>query len=62
MSNIECNNEIKLLTENEVSIIIKKSTAWLRRSRWLGDGIPYRKLGGSVRYNESDVLKWIENK
>ena len=53
-------NAIKLLTENEVSLLIKKSTAWLRLSRRLGDGIPYRKLGHSVRYAESDVLKWIE--
>ena len=54
--------QIKLLTEHEVAILIRKSVHWLRRKRWEGgqDSIPYRKLGSSVRYAESDVLSWIE--
>ena len=52
---------IKLLNEYEVSMLIRKSVHWLRRKRWEGgsNSIPYRKLGGSVRYAESDVLNWI---
>lgn len=57
---IEPQKPITLLTEHEVSALIRKSVHWLRRSRWSGDGIPYRKLGHSVRYAESDVLNWIE--
>jgi len=50
---------IKLLTENEVAPLIRKSVHWLRWKRWEGgiDSIPYRKLGASVRYAESDVLR-----
>lgn len=53
---------IKLLTEYEVSVLIRKSVYWLRRKRWEGgaDSIPYRKLGSSVRYSEMDVLNWIQ--
>ena len=52
---------IKLLNEYEVSTLIRKSVHWLRRKRWEGgaNSIPYRKLGGSVRYAESDVITWI---
>lgn len=55
-------NIIKLLTEQEVAALIRKSVHWLRRKRWEGgtESIPYRKLGSAVRYAESDVLKWIE--
>lgn len=53
---------LKLLNEHEVALIIRKSVYWLRRKRCKGDpdSIPYRKLGHSVRYVESDVLHWIE--
>jgi excisionase family DNA binding protein len=27
---------------------------------WRKAGLPYYKLGGSVRFNESEVLAWIE--
>jgi predicted DNA-binding transcriptional regulator AlpA len=55
-------NIIKLLTEQEVAALIRKSVHWLRRKRWEGgaESIPYRKLGSAVRYAESDVLNWIE--
>jgi predicted DNA-binding transcriptional regulator AlpA len=53
---------IKLLTEQEVAELIRKSIYWLRRKRSEGGNgsIPYRKLGASVRYAESDVLHYIE--
>lgn len=51
---------IRLLQQKEVSEIIGLSEAWLERKRWEGGGIPYRKLGRSVRYAENDVIEWIE--
>lgn len=53
---------LKLLTEHEVVTLIRKSVHWLRRKRWEGgeDSIPYRKLGASVRYDEADVLSYIQ--
>lgn len=49
----------KLLTSTEVAAMIGKSTAWLARKRWEGDGIPYRKIGRHVRYQLSVVLAWL---
>jgi predicted DNA-binding transcriptional regulator AlpA len=57
-SNINTNS--KLLNQKQVAEIIGFSEAWLERKRWEGNGIPYRKLGRSVRYDERDVADWIE--
>lgn len=53
--------KIKFLNEKEVSALISKSVAWLQRARWEGGGIPYRKIGRSVRYLENEVLEWLEH-
>lgn len=55
-------SSIKLLTEQEVAVLVRKSVHWLRRKRWEGgpDSIPYRKIGASVRYSEADVLCFIQ--
>ena len=50
----------RLINQKEVSVIIRKSEAWLERQRWLGEGIPYRKIGRSVRYQEDDILSFLE--
>ena len=51
------NNEEECVTEYEVSEMTKLSLATLRNNRWLGVGIPYIKIGRSVRYMKSDVLE-----
>jgi len=50
----------RLLNQKEVASIIRKSEAWLERKRWLGEGIPYLKIGRSVRYQEDDILSFLE--
>ena len=50
----------QLLNQKEVASIIRKSEAWLERQRWLQEGIPYRKVGRNVLYDESDVLAYLE--
>jgi hypothetical protein len=50
----------RLLNQKEVASIIRKSEAWLERQRWLGEGIPYLKIGRSVRYQEDDILSFLE--
>jgi predicted DNA-binding transcriptional regulator AlpA len=54
------NTNTKLINQKQVAEIIGLSEAWLERKRWEGGGIPYRKLGRAVRYDERDVLDWIE--
>ena len=50
----------RVLNQKEVASIIRKSEAWLERQRWLGEGIPYLKIGRSVRYQEDDILSFLE--
>ena len=50
----------KLLNQKEVALIIRKSEAWLERQRWLQEGIPYRKVGRNVLYDEDDVLVFLD--
>ena len=54
------NNEEECVTEYEVSEMTKLSLATLRNNRWLGVGIPYIKIGRSVRYMKSDVMAELE--
>lgn len=53
--------EDKLLTTREVAEVIGKSEAWLIRKRWEGGGIPYRKIGRHVRYQQSVVFEWLNS-
>jgi predicted DNA-binding transcriptional regulator AlpA len=59
MSNVFAQSPIRLLKQKEVAALVSKSEAWLERMRWLGGGIPYKKIGRSVRYDEREVLRWI---
>jgi predicted DNA-binding transcriptional regulator AlpA len=50
----------RLLTEKEVAARQGRSVKTLQNQRLTGEGIPYLKLGRSVRYRLSDVLAWEE--
>ena len=50
----------RLLTSKDVCKWLKVSESHLANQRWLGTGINFCKIGGSVRYREIDVLKYIE--
>ena len=51
---------VQLLNEVEVSKTIKRSVQTLRNERFRGTGLPYCKIGRSVRYRLCDVEKFIE--
>jgi len=51
----------KLLNQKEVSEWTGMSLAWFEISRFKGTGIPYVKIGRSVRYKTSDVQLWINS-
>jgi len=57
---IVMNDDIKYLTTREVEALtgIKKQTLVNNRSK--KKGIPYSKVGKSIRYNINDVLKYME--
>ena len=52
--------EQKYLTEIELSQLSGISLSQLRNNRYKGLGIPYSKLGKSVRYSLQDVVEYIE--
>jgi hypothetical protein len=52
----------KYFTEVEVSEITRISLSTLRNDRFKRTGIPYVKIGRSVRYNLSDGIDYMESR
>jgi predicted DNA-binding transcriptional regulator AlpA len=50
----------RLLTVRETAGLLRVSTSWLAKSRMHGDGPPFVKLGGSIRYLESTLVRWMQ--
>jgi hypothetical protein len=46
----------------QTAAFLNCSEALLERRRWDGTGIPFLKLGRSVRYRKSAVLAYLEGK
>ncbi len=55
-------NGVQYLKDKEVSRITGRSLPTLRNDRCKGQGIPYVKLGRSVRYRLDDVLDFMETR
>lgn len=51
----------KLLTQHQVVQITGMSPAWFEMARFKGTGIPYVKIGRSVRYRQQDIEKFIND-
>lgn len=54
--------ENRYLNEKQVSEMIGRALPTLRNDRFLGKGIPYVKVGRSVRYNFHDVVDFMESR
>ena len=52
---------MELLKPNDVSKILKISLAVLAKMRQDGEGPPYSKIGGSVRYDKEQLIKWVKS-
>jgi predicted DNA-binding transcriptional regulator AlpA len=55
-------NQLRYLTETQVSEITGFALSTLRNHRFLGRGIRYSKCGRSVRYALSDVIDYMNSK
>ena len=55
-------SEIRYLKERQVAEITGRALSTLRNERFRGCGIPYIKAGKSVRYNLSDVIRYMEER
>lgn len=53
-------NSTCYITEKEVARITSRALQTLRNDRHRGRGIPYSKIGASVRYSVHDVLEFME--
>jgi len=50
----------KLLTETEASKLLNVSLSKLRRDRSLGIGLPFTRIGRTVRYSEDDITDYLK--
>ncbi len=53
------NPTIELLTASEVAEFLKISKAGVRRLQY-GRHVPFYKVGGSVRFDKSDLMSYLE--
>jgi predicted DNA-binding transcriptional regulator AlpA len=49
-----------LLTPKQAARFLNLSVSWLAKRRLAGDGPPYIKLGGAVRYAEASLQQWMK--
>lgn len=50
------------INEKIVAEMTGLSCQTLRNQRYKGEGLPYSKIGVSVRYEVSDIIKYMENR
>jgi len=53
-------SEERLFSQKIVALVRDCSESLLERDRWLGRGIPYRKIGRRCLYCKADVVRWLE--
>lgn len=51
-----------LIDEKQMAMTIGKSVQTLRNDRHLNRGLPYIKLGRSVRYSMEDIERFIDDR
>ena len=52
--------QIKYLNEKQVSEMTGRALSTLRNERFLGKGMPYIKIGKSIRYKLGDIITFME--
>lgn len=55
-------SERKWINEKEVEEMTGRKLPTLRNDRFLGRGLPYTKMGKSVRYAIEDVIQFMESR
>lgn len=50
-----------LLHEDDAAKLLAVSAAWLQRKRWEGAGPAFIRHGRAVRYEPSEIEKWIRS-
>ena len=52
----------RLLTPREAADFLRVSESWLAKARMRGDGPPFVKIGRSIRYRQSDLVRWMRSR
>lgn len=52
-------NHMGLLTAKQAARYLSISTKWLANQRWQGTGPRFLKVGGAVRYRQSDLDSYL---
>lgn len=56
----QASSSAQWLTEKDVARITNLSVSTIQKHRFYCKGIPYSKIGKSVRYAEADVITFME--
>ncbi len=54
--------KVQYLTEKQVAEMTGRALQTLRNERFLGRGMPYVKVGRSIRYSLEDVVEFMESR
>jgi hypothetical protein len=49
------------MTPKQAALYLNFSVSWLAKRRLAGDGPPYVKRGGAVRYAEASLQHWMKS-
>ena len=52
----------ELVSEKIAARMFGLSVSWFQKRRVYGDGPPYYKVGGSVRYDVSELQQWMRHR
>lgn len=52
--------ESTLFDQKTLAAVLGCSTQLLERNRWAGQGVPYIKIGRTVRYRKQDILSFLQ--
>jgi hypothetical protein len=55
-------NTLQLIDEKELSRITRRALSTIRNDRHLGRGMPYIRIGRSIRYNLNDVQNYLKSR
>jgi hypothetical protein len=50
-----------LFKQETYCAVLACSPGKAERDRWAGNGVPFIKLGGAVRYRKSDILEYLNS-
>ena len=60
INEFESASDSTLFNQNTLAAVLDCSVQLLERNRWAGQGVPYMKIGRTVRYRKVDILNYLQ--